>query len=392
VTRWASRLGLLLGLLPSSRQDDHASKPAEPVAGSVREDMREIREHLRRVGAALGAAGGALLAGLGYTQIHKIFPLPTDSSGWLLVLAILLSFSALVGAAILTLRFYGAQRRIPVSTEPDKERLWGLWPSPRGFRKAEVGVRDRAFMLAARDEVATSLKAVELRAYRYARMARRGHESKAAAREEESKRLLAVVDTALGQGALEVLERRAHQAFNGWLTKFALLLTIAGIVGVFGLADWSQGQRDLVTLGKTCVEAKRPIAKCKRFGASATARKGGGVAQSSWLNGFRQTVLRREKVAYRVYGGVSRRVGAWFTTVRPATATRARSLLALPAENLARCVVRVVIPPGTSVRIGHAAPLFNQPGGGPQLQIRGSLKGIEFKVDKPLKPSKRPCP
>ena len=350
--------------------------------------MKEIRDHLRRVGAALGAAGGALLTGLGYTQVHKVFPLPTDSSIWLLVLAIAASFGALVGAATLAGRFYGAQRRILVSTEPDKADWWSRVRHRPDLLTRERKIRDHVYDQAARDESAQSLKAVELRANRYDRIARRGDPSKAEAREKESKRLLAAVEAALDDGALAVLERRAHQAFNGWLTRVALLATIAGIIGLFGLADWSQGQRDLLALGKTCVEAKQSIPKCKRFAASQTQAAG----RSSWLNSFRTTVLRRPIVAFRVYGGDSRRTGLWFTRIRPTNAARARSLLALPEQNRARCVVRVEIPRGRTVRIGHAAPLFNQPGGGTQLEVEGSSKGIVFDGDKPLPPSRAACP
>src|SRR5258705_12708228 len=106
--------------------------------------MDAMRDHLRRVGTALGVAGGALLSGLGYTQVHKIFPLPSHLFGWLLALAIASSAAALIGAALLAGRFYAAQRRIPMSTDDDKRS--GLhWRTPSGLSRHEAEIRDRFF-------------------------------------------------------------------------------------------------------------------------------------------------------------------------------------------------------------------------------------------------------
>jgi len=391
VTRWSSWLSSFFGLGSKDKPDSPADVAAQPEADAVAGDTEAIRQHLRRVGAALGVAGGALLSGLGYTQVHKIFPFPTDSHRVLLMIgAGLASAAALVGAALLAGRFLGAQRRILVSTDPDEPR-GGRRRSPYGLRRRECEIRDRIYDLAARDESAQSLRAVELRGLRFERIARRVDPKKAPAWKDESKRLQEAVKTALDQGALTVLEHRARQAFSGRLTVLAFLVTIVGIIGVFGLADWSQGQRDLVTLEKQCVEAKTAVPACKRFGAGATKPEA-APGESPWLNGFRVTVLKRRLVGYRVYGGGSSRKGVWLTTILPVSEARARSRLALPEENSAHCIVRVEIPSQTTVRMGHAAPLFNQPGGAAQVQIQGALDKIVFEDDKALPPSKGSCP
>jgi hypothetical protein len=390
--RWAAARGIFQWLRramdePAKPKTDDAA-PADPS----KEAMDAMREHLRRVGTALGVAGGALLSGLGYTQVHKIFPLPDGAHGWGLALAIASSTAALVGAALLAGRFYAAQRRIPVSTADD-ERARFHWRTPSGLTRAERRIRDRIRGNSARDEIARSLNAVELRALRYERMSRR----RPAERDElatEATRLRDAVHTTLGQAAAAVLEHRARKAFSGWLTMIALLLTIAGIIGVFGLADWSQGQRDLVTLGKHCSEAKAPIAACKRFGAAAA---GGATAQAStegnpWLNSYTETVLQTPTTEYRVYGGDSGRIGTWVTPTKPADATKARALLALPDENSVQCTVRVDIPAGAKIRLGHAGPLFHHPGGGAQAKILSALDKVGFSVDRPLPPSHGPCP
>ena len=173
MTRWSSWLSSFFGLGSKDKPDSPADVAAQPEADAVAGDTEAIRQHLRRVGAALGVAGGALLSVLGYTQVHKIFPFPTDSHRVLLMIgAGLASAAALVGAALLAGRFLGAQRRILVSTDPDEPR-GGRRRSPYGLRRRECEIRDRIYDLAARDESAQSLRAVELRGLRFERIARR---------------------------------------------------------------------------------------------------------------------------------------------------------------------------------------------------------------------------
>jgi len=127
MTRWVAWISTLFAARPKADKPETAQSPDPGIA----DDMEEMRKHLRRVGSGLGVAGGALLSGLGYTQVHKIFPLPEDAPWWALGLAIAASVAALGGAAMLAGRFYGAQRRIPVSTDDDRPRLRGRGRTPR---------------------------------------------------------------------------------------------------------------------------------------------------------------------------------------------------------------------------------------------------------------------
>jgi len=69
--------------------------------------------------------------------------------------------------------------------------------------------------------------------------------------------LIGVVRAGFVQAAVGVLERRSYQAFKGSLTAAALVIAIAGLIGLFGLADWTQGQRELIALRKECAMAAR---------------------------------------------------------------------------------------------------------------------------------------
>lgn len=257
-------------------------KPPDPSRASIDElkvGMADIRAHLRRFGAALGAAATAILTGVGYTQLHEIFPLPADSSpSWLTAAAAACGALALIGAAWLAARFFAAQRRILLTTRQEPLGLFGWWRERRrGFGRRERDVRNEFFNKTAREYGAASLRALELRAHRLERAARRLPEAKksqADALTAEAARIGAAVRLGLLQAAAAVLERRAHQAFKGSMTALPLVLTIAGLLGLFGLADWSQGQRELAALRKECAEASKAgaVDACEKV-VPATAQK-----------------------------------------------------------------------------------------------------------------------
>jgi len=371
--------------------------------------MQAIRDLLKRVATALGAAGAALMGGLGYTQVHKIFPLPADSSGWLPVLAAAGSASALVGAAWLAARFFGAQRRIVMSSEQEEAKpLFGwcppkglsqwFWAKRKGFGNVERKLRNHVFDQYAQEQEARTLRSVELRAQRLQRMAQRArraeHGDAAKRLQDEADRLNGVARLALVEAAAEVLERRSHQAFKGVLTAVPLLLTIGGIILVFGLADWSQGNRDLIELRKNCAEAQKAgaVNACEPVVAKEKRALYPPPTTTPWLNSYRQGKLKKARIAYRVYGGGSQRSGKWVTTMSPQRQNSAQAGLALPLENSASCVVRVRIPAGTSVRIGHAGPSFGAPGRWSQIQILVAPKPVTYFADRPLPPAEGPCP
>jgi hypothetical protein len=388
----------VLGLGGKSDEPPKEEPKPKPDVSDLQAGMQAIRHLLQKVGAALGAAGAALMTGLGYTQIHKIFPLPAGSSGWLFVLAVAGSAGGLIGAAWLAARFFGAQRRILISSEQEDGgslRQWRL-AKRKGFTNFERELRDEVFDEQAGEDGAKTLRGLELRALRYERIARREKdEARAKAFQAEADRLQGNVRLALVQAAAAVLERRSHQAFKGLFTAIPLLLAIAGIIVVFGLADWSQGQRDLISLRKSCAEAQKAgaVNACEPVVAKKDrSRYPAQEPGTPWLNGFRVKKLLKERTGYRVYGAGSQRTGQWVTTSLPQSESLAREGLALPPANSAKCVVTVRLPPGTAVRIGHVGPAFGEPGGLAQIQVVSAKKEVKYFADRPLPPSKGPCP
>lgn len=329
---------------------------------------------------------------------EQIFPLPAGSSRCLVVLAVAGSSGGLIGAAWLASRFFGAQRRILISSEQEHgSRLWPWWRAKRkGFTNFERGLRNQVFDEQAREDGAKTLRDVELRALRYERIARRTkNEERAKALQAEADRLNGDVRLALVQAAAVVLERRSHQAFKGLFSVIPLLLTIAGIIVVFGLADWSQGERDLIALRKSCAEAQKagavnacdPVVAKKDRSQYPTQEPG-----TPWLNSFRITKLKQARTGYRIYGAGSQRTGQWVTTSLPQSEELAREGLALPPGNSAKCIVTVRLPAGTTVRIGHVGPAFGEPGGLAQIQVVSAKRAVTYSADRALPPSKSPCP
>jgi hypothetical protein len=289
-----------------------AASAVTAIAG----DMAEIRKHLTRIGAALGAAAVAILGGLGYAQVHQAFPLPAGSFGtiplprgliWLLVsiaIAIVLwywvlrarmrtlwntlgfvvlvavlfflawapgwvrgdwsidishsrvlttalalgSLLAVGGAAWLASRFFGAQRRIVIASDGD----WTKLPDKEERRACE-----HFFAEVAQGEGAASLLALDFRAGRLDRIARRlPEESEEAKRAHaESTALKDLVLLAIYTASLLILEYRSSRAFDGLKSKIALGMTVLGLILVFGIADYAKGQRDLIDLRAECQKA-----------------------------------------------------------------------------------------------------------------------------------------
>jgi hypothetical protein len=230
-----------------------AAPAADGYVQQLATGMEEIRAHLRRMGTGLAAAGGVILAGLGYAQVHQTFPLPEGlhshvlSGKWLFGLgAALAAFIAAVGAIWLAARFFGAQRRIPMSTDYDDF-------------KQELGRENQDAIKVlneyARAEEASVLLALDLRADRFDRLSRRLTGPKAAAFGREAARLYTLINTALVDASYVVLERRSEKAFREKRTALALLLAVVGILALFGLADYSKGRRDLIDLRSRCQQA-----------------------------------------------------------------------------------------------------------------------------------------
>ena len=193
--------------------------------------MQAMRDDLRRNGAALATGTAAVLGAVGYTQLHQVFPAPDD--GWFLPVFCTGLALAVGGAVILTARIFAAGRRILIGTSV---------PRP-GLSLAEDAHIGRILREQANDEQAATLRDLELRGLRLARIARRDP-NLAAAAGQESQRLRAYVHLALKRTAAYVLEQRTRKALGGWVSVTALLLTAAGLATVFVLADYSKSVRD----------------------------------------------------------------------------------------------------------------------------------------------------
>jgi hypothetical protein len=219
---------------------------ADPSAG-----LREVRSHLRRVGAALAAGATALLAGLGWVQLHNVFPAPTDDSTLVPLLAFLGTAAALLGIGWLMRTIFAAQRQIPIVS--DTEALGTLG----SLNERERGIRQAVFKSVAEEQGETCLRAVELKA----RQAERDAETATTPADKErlkaeAARLVSAVESGVVGAALLILEERSGSVFRGAQAQAAFILTALGIILAFGAADYSKGQRDLVALRKACAEAQ----------------------------------------------------------------------------------------------------------------------------------------
>ena len=80
------------------------------------------------------------------------------------------------------------------------------------------------------------------------------------------------------------------------------------------------------------------------------------------------TTLQEDTIVYRSWGVGASELGKWSSPIN--YGSEARSLLSLPAVNTMQSISTFVIPNGTQVLSGIAAPLFGQPGGGIQFWFR----------------------
>jgi hypothetical protein len=230
-----------------------ATGAVDPSADGKQLDkgMEGVRSLLQRTGAGLGAAATAVLTGLGVTRLHEIFPIPANEGWWPTKVALIAAIiAAVAGSAALASIFFIAQRRIMMTTDP------GDWKDLRGEDKesARTVLDQHAW-----EEDGRTLQDVELRALRLERISRRLAGSEKTRSEEikrEADRLYALVSIGLHRAAATVLENRSRRAFTTWPTLAALVAASAGIVGLFALADYYKGQRDLSKLVADCVKAE----------------------------------------------------------------------------------------------------------------------------------------
>jgi hypothetical protein len=255
--------------MSQSKAKDSATDGKETSASSdenaeilaIQKSMEGIRGLLQTAGTAIGTAATVVLAGLGYAQLHQIFPLPTALNvWWFWAVVALVAIGTLSSAFWLAAIFLKAQRRILLTTDPYQcdvsgggfgRGLIGRLPHSRISERQLVETR---YSEAASEENAPRFRDLELRANRLRRMSLRPGIATADQRlmTNEYKRIDAMIDLNLYRVALELLERRSAIAFKGGMTAIAFVCAAAGIVALFGLSDYSKGQRDLITMTKDC--------------------------------------------------------------------------------------------------------------------------------------------
>jgi hypothetical protein len=228
-------------------------------AKQLDEGMAAMRSLLQRTGVAIGAAATAVIGGLGYQRLHDVFPVPRTVEPWLTWVLIGSLIAAVVGSAWLAARFLRAQRRILIKSDLEdstaKPRRW--WFDRRATKEGETV--EEVLREHAAEEGAATMHAVERRALRLHRISRRTLDPEQLPSREtvakEAERLDEAVSIALHRASAALLEHRSRNAFGG-RTAVPLALAVAGIVGLFALADYYKGERDLIDLRKKCAEAQ----------------------------------------------------------------------------------------------------------------------------------------
>jgi hypothetical protein len=247
-------LGLSAPSPPSGATSAATATPTTPPSQidaqvkSLQDGMADMRSLLQRTGSLLAAAGTAIVGGLGYQQLHNFFPIPPhDSSAvqfYLVTAALASALAAALGAALLARRFLTAQGRILLSSAID---------DCDDVDDQERAIIARAYGEISRQELADDLADLDLRAERLSRASRATADpTLQKAFQTESDRLEGVVQLGIYQAAVGVLERRSSIAFRGSGTVAALLLAIVGIALLFGLADYSKGERDKLDVMAKC--------------------------------------------------------------------------------------------------------------------------------------------
>lgn len=204
----------------------------------LKASMQDLRSDLQGWGAAVGLIATTVLTGVSWTQLNKLFPLPTEI-WWVAPVAVASALGAVGGSAFILLRLYRAQRRILIGTACPPPKRSGLTWLER--KKVEKILDEQA-----RVEEAIHIQDLDARATRIDRIATRLERSKsdlAVAARAESNRLNHFVGLALRRAALALLENRTRKAISGIGTWVALLAAAFGIAGVFTVANYSQGKQ-----------------------------------------------------------------------------------------------------------------------------------------------------
>lgn len=108
------------------------------------------------------------------------------------------------------------------------------------------------------------------------------------------------------------------------------------------------------------------------------------VMVEAWIGPVEEVRTDRVMTFYRAYGGGANRLGAWLLPTPPASRQSVRESLALPPQNTAEFYSVVTVPAGTLMKVGTAAPAFDQPGGGRQVQLLELIPPESFSDPMPL--------
>lgn len=108
------------------------------------------------------------------------------------------------------------------------------------------------------------------------------------------------------------------------------------------------------------------------------------VLVEAWAGPVEEVRTDRVMTFYRAYGGGANRLGSWLSPTPPTSRQAVREALALPPENTAEFYSVVTVPAGTLMKVGVAAPAFDQPGGGRQVQLLELIPAESFSDPMPL--------
>jgi len=127
------------------------------------------------------------------------------------------------------------------------------------------------------------------------------------------------------------------------------------------------------------------LAGCSTVAAPTTyAAPAPAVLVEAWAGPVEEVRTDRVMTFYRAYGGGANRLGAWLSPVQPTSSQSVREAMALPPANTAEFYSVVTVPAGTLMKVGIAAPAFDQPGGGRQVQLLELIPAESFSDPIPL--------
>lgn len=131
------------------------------------------------------------------------------------------------------------------------------------------------------------------------------------------------------------------------------------------------------------------LAGCSTVAAPSTyATPAPAVLVEAWVGPVEEVRTDRVMTFYRAWGGGANRLGAWLSPTPPTSSQDVRQAMALPPQNTAEFYSVVTVPAGTLMKVGTAAPAFDQPGGGSQVQLLELIPAESFSDPIPLPPAR----